>query len=692
MAAAAALVAASPLADLEEAAAAPPPGPWFGPDGCKLNTAAWQARGYDSAAIRNAAAWEFVRTPPMSHHLRNYPSIQPHLPAMEAHFDALLAAGVTEQYDASCHGQLSDFAAVINPLHVVPKAGGDIRPITDPTRSGVNECMRQLPCPLPDLHDLLQHLPVNGYLGKRDLASGFHHVKLCPSARRFMAFRHPTTQAVQRWVALPFGASQSPGIFIELTSAATEIFQAECDRLGLRVKLFTYVDDFMILGATHADVVGAFGVLDRLGAELGLEWKRSKDRGGPGDPRQQLEFLGMEFDTVALQMRITDEKRQRYSAAVQELLAAAAAAGGQVGRADLEAVAGKLTFIARGCRWGYSFLQGIYDQLPVGPRPPSVVRLSTAAVEDLEFWLRVLSAGGSVWDGVKRCARADLDVVRGEFSGEDGAIIFTDASNSGFGAAWGAAEVQGEWPGADQRLHIAWRELKAVLHALQSWAPRLAGRRVLVRCDNTQAVAAINHGSTRIPDGRSISRQIAELAVRQGFEIRAEHIPGVDNSRADRLSRDLAAAQGQNLCIKPEVFRRLVGTGCYKPTIDCCCDVLGLNAQPGCTEYFSAQRSVLGQQGALAGKALWAFPPKSLVAEVLTVIAAAAAMDPETRATVVVPNWPERSWYRRFVRRRPRRGYFTVAERLAAGGRHCRWPWGQEAEPAQYDLLVLRLG
>ena len=218
-------------------------GSWFGPSGCKLRTAEWQRRGYDSAAIRNTADWMFNAMPTPSHHLENYPSIVPHKEAMGTYFDALLRTGVTEEYDPHIHGSEAEFATVINPLHVVIKTGGTMRPVIDPTRSGVNACMRPLPCPLPHLDTILQHLPPNGYLGKRDLASGFHHVKLAVSARRFIAFQHPVSHHLQRWVAMPFGASQSPAIFVELTDAARAIFQAECDARGLHVQIFVYVDD-----------------------------------------------------------------------------------------------------------------------------------------------------------------------------------------------------------------------------------------------------------------------------------------------------------------------------------------------------------------------------------------------------------------------------------------------------------------
>jgi hypothetical protein len=56
---------------------------------------------------------------------------------------------------------------------------------------------------------------------------------------------------------------------------------------------------------------------------------------------------------------------------------------------------------------------------------------------------------------------------------------------------------------------------------------------------------------------------------------------------------------------------------------------------------FSQDNSVVGQAAHLADKVLWAFPPKSLVGEVLTEIEAAYWLDPSTRATFVIRLWPE---------------------------------------------------
>jgi hypothetical protein len=82
---------------------------------------------------------------------------------MGRHLDQLLAADVVERYDPAVHGTRDNFAAVLNPFHVVTKAYGDLGPVIDPSASGVNACMDQLPCPLPDLSTILHDLPPHGF-------------------------------------------------------------------------------------------------------------------------------------------------------------------------------------------------------------------------------------------------------------------------------------------------------------------------------------------------------------------------------------------------------------------------------------------------------------------------------------------------------------------------------------------------
>ena len=273
------------------------------------------------------------------------------------------------------------------------------------------------------------------------------------------------------------------------------------------------------------DVLGVFTVMDEIGQELGLEWKVAKDC-GQDEPRQEMEFLGMLFDTVNREMRIAPSKRLHYHATITDLLSHGAR-GLHVSRHDLQSAVGKIAFIARACRWGYTFLQTLFDCVYDNSGPS--VHLPPVAMDDLSFWAELLSTESSVWDGVKRATVGHMDLGGGVFQQVGGAVIFTDASNRGYGAAWGDFELQGIWSDDQRQLHIAWLELSAILQALRSFGPRLRGEQVLVQCDNMQAVAAVTRGATRVRDGRSICKEIALLAIKHGFEVRAEHISGVEN-------------------------------------------------------------------------------------------------------------------------------------------------------------------
>ena len=66
--------------------------------------------------------------------------------------------------------------------------------------------------------------------------------------------------------------------------------------------------------------------------------------------------------------------------------------------------------------------------------------------------------------------------------------VFTDASNSGWGADCQGEEIQGDWTDLEIRLHINLLEMKAVLFALRVFGPMLKNRVVLFLCDNSTTV------------------------------------------------------------------------------------------------------------------------------------------------------------------------------------------------------------
>ena len=71
-------------------------------------------------------------------------------------------------------------------------------------------------------------------------------------------------------------------------------------------------------------------------------------------------------------------------------------------------------------------------------------------------------------------------------------LVFTDASQAGWGAVHEGCGVNGRWSSRWISQHINVLELRAVLLALRQFLPRLTGHHVIVRTDSTVAAAYIN--------------------------------------------------------------------------------------------------------------------------------------------------------------------------------------------------------
>lgn len=58
-----------------------------------------------------------------------------------------------------------------------------------------------------------------------------------------------------------------------------------------------------------------------------------------------------------------------------------------------------------------------------------------------------------------------------------------------------------------------------------------------IHTDNEALVAVLRHMITREPMANKLLRTLALLCLRENIVLRVEHIPGVENVRADLLSR-----------------------------------------------------------------------------------------------------------------------------------------------------------
>ena len=92
-----------------------------------------------------------------------------------------------------------------------------------------------------------------------------------------------------------------------------------------------------------------------------------------------------------------------------------------------------------------------------------------------------------------------------------------------------------KWAGHITTSHIA---VKEMVIAAVVWGPQWKGKTVMAQCDNSAVVTIINNGFSHDQDIMHLMRCLAFIVAKFEFNIWAQHIKGVDNTRVNALSRN----------------------------------------------------------------------------------------------------------------------------------------------------------
>ena len=115
----------------------------------------------------------------------------------------------------------------------------------------------------------------------------------------------------------------------------------------------------------------------------------------------------------------------------------------------------------------------------------------------------------------------------------------TDSCLSGCGGICGVEYFHKSYPQiiVDMDLPIHALEMLAVLVAVRFWGKTCVGGKIQIYCDNDAVVQVLNSSKTKDDFMGSCLREIWLEVSKCGFEMRAVHLPGVENRVADWLSR-----------------------------------------------------------------------------------------------------------------------------------------------------------
>lgn len=142
-------------------------------------------------------------------------------------------------------------------------------------------------------------------------------------------------------------------------------------------------------------------------------------------------------------------------------------------------------------------------------------------LKDLRWWKRNLASS---------CKKIKLMNFERE--------IFSDASKTGWGAYCNGRKAHGHWSLKQSRLHINQLELKAALLALKCFANVLSNCELILRIDNTTAMAYINKmGGVRVEYLYADAEEFWNWCEKRNLWVFVEYISSKENKEADALSR-----------------------------------------------------------------------------------------------------------------------------------------------------------
>lgn len=249
--------------------------------------------------------------------------------------------------------------------------------------------------------------------------------------------------------------------------------------------------------------------------------------------------------------------------------------------------------------------------------------ISKHVVTELEWWFRNIDN----FEKSFKMPKFDLE-------------IFSDASETGWGAFNNREKIHGFWDQYEINEHINYLELKAAFNGIKSFGKFHHNCNFLLRIDNTTAIAYINKmGGTRCKKLNQISQLIWEWCESKNIWLFASYINSKDNIIADHESRITNIDTEYSLSNK--AYQKICNKFGHADI-----DLFASNSNKKCQKYISWKPDP-DSVGVDAFTLSWenylfyAFPP---FAKTINKIISDQAL-----GILVVPMWQSQPWYPLFI-------------------------------------------
>lgn len=503
----------------------------------------------------------------------------------------------------------------ISTIFTRPKKDGSHRLILNLKR--LNEHVHYEHFKMESLQSAAQLVKQGSWMAVLDLKDAYYSVPITIEHRKYLRFIFKNT--LYEFTCLPNGLSSAPRSFTKLMKPVYSTLRSKGNHL------VGYIDDILLLADTPQQLENQVKDTTNLLKSLGFTVHDIKS---VMKPSQEVKFLGFIINSIKMDISMAPDKADKLKQACRKLLKQK----GLVTIRDVASVVGLMVASFPGVYYGPLFYRSLENDKTNALKIQSwnldrEMSISPCARNDLEWWIR------------------ECDLFPCPLALQTPEITLkTDSSLSGWGGIIEGTDLiaKGKWSPEESLNHINALELKAVFLCLQSLCYQLHNKVIKVLCDNTTAVAYLQHmGGTHSLICNDITRDIMLWCKERSLKLSVSHLPGILNTEADEASRHYD--NNTEWSLDPDSFQNL--TKCWgMPEIDMFASRLNHKVQ----QYVAWKPD----PGAIAIDAftidwskyqlIYCFPPFSLIGKVLQKI----QLDKVT-AILIVPQWTTQFWYPR---------------------------------------------
>jgi hypothetical protein len=414
----------------------------------------------------------------------------------------------------------------INPVGLIPKNSGDMRLITHlsyPYGTSVNDFIdKDLSSvqysKFDNIIDIIKRLGPGTLMGKRDVKSAFNLCPVHPDEFDLLGICFNDRYWVQKM--LPQGCSISPAIFEKFSTA----LQFAVSKHGKSNNLDHYLDDFFFAGKSSTnDCLELMSAFEYVCNDIRIPINKNKSEG----PVTILTYLGLEIDTVLMEIRVPEDKIIKAKNIISEVLTK-----NKITLTVLQSILGILNFFTKAIPVGRTFNCRLYQAQTQAKLPHHFVRLTKELKEDLVMWLTFLK----LFNGTS--VMADQNWI------SDQCIeLYTDAAGNkqlGCGAYLNGEWFNFKWPSIWQDelfRDITVLELIPIVFAFLIWGNKLKGNKIILHCDNMALVHIINKKSSKNKRVLMLLRHLVLILLINNIQVRGVHIFSKENGICDAISR-----------------------------------------------------------------------------------------------------------------------------------------------------------